>query len=729
MRFLKMNKQATVTAKVPQLSGGTNLHEAANLIEDHQLTDSVNVWWHEAALRTRPGLALRQNGLLSMGATGAATYFVDRYLCSDRETLLTAWREPPQESSAGTYSAYSLDVEDGVTFLGWRVGVEASEPVSSFAVKAGKGANTAHYFYLSTGEVLQQGEEPMDGAFRQLVDAEPYVPLVMINGKGVAYSAVDRGESGGVTYEGYNLLTDKFRCSYNTDGKSNRFFLPKGANTADYLLQINLTVYDTVKKTTRIIQSDTFTKEGHFHYPFTPTELGFTQSAYAQIDLLAHWDEESMSVFFTAQAYAKNGIINILDENTFKLPWLGESANNLEIIAWPQSSTGNRDTICKMKRCMWFGGDRSGVSGGSRLFVCGNPDKPNLVHWSDVNNPLYFPENNHAYIGGADQAVTGFGKQGELLVIFKEHELYAAQYVAGTDFTYEDVTSGKVTDVTAYMAQFPITPIHSAIGCDCPDTIRLVNNKLVWATSTGRVYMLPTVNQYNERNVREVSTNVQARLEKESAEHLKSAVAGELQGYYLLLVHNTLYLMDADTSAFASFQYYASQERAQRNLPWYIWELDPGTDEWVTMVSDGHRVQLLKQPVYMPMYAETEWRLYGLDGTDDEGEPISCAFTTKLFDFQQMDAKKAIVGLYLGLTAETGRRARVSYVTDAYTAEDVYVLEGDDTPADCEAAGYQVRRLSPSVHRVSLFGVRVACEGNMAATGMTIQYKTQGVVR
>ena len=99
--------------------------------------------------------------------------------------------------------------------------------------------------------------------------------------------------------------------------------------------------------------------------------------------------------------------------------------------------------------CTWFGGDRSGINGGTRLFVSGNPSEPNLVHWSDVNNPLYFPENNYARIGNSGMAVTAFGKQENILVLFKESEIYYATYVAGGDFTAQDVIDGKVVDVAA----------------------------------------------------------------------------------------------------------------------------------------------------------------------------------------------------------------------------------------------------------------------------------------
>ena len=68
----------------------------------------------------------------------------------------------------------------------------------------------------------------------------------------------------------------------------------------------------------------------------------------------------------------------------------GSTRNNLTITA-SKASSGDMAKICGMRFNTWYGGDASGLRGGTRLFVSGNPEYPNLVHWSDVNNPLYFP--------------------------------------------------------------------------------------------------------------------------------------------------------------------------------------------------------------------------------------------------------------------------------------------------------------------------------------------------
>lgn len=63
------------------------------------------------------------------------------------------------------------------------------------------------------------------------------------------------------------------------------------------------------------------------------------------------------------------------------------------------------------------------IACGTRLFLGSNTEETNknLVVWSDPDNPLYFPENNYFSVGENSSAVTGFGRQADMLVIFKEN--------------------------------------------------------------------------------------------------------------------------------------------------------------------------------------------------------------------------------------------------------------------------------------------------------------------
>lgn len=186
-----------------------------------------------------------------------------------------------------------------------------------------------------------------------------------------------------------------------------------------------------------------------------------------------------------------------------------------------------------------------------------------LHHWSDTNNPLYFPENNYAYIGESNQPVTAFGKQSDMLVIFKEREMYYANYVAGAAFTAQDIIEGNIVDVTAYMAQFPVTQIHAGIGCDCPDTVQLCNNRLVWATSGGKIYSLVSTTPYSERNIRELSGMIESRLKATGIDALKKATSGDFDGYYVLQAGNLLFLLDYNSSGYENVTSYTGKN-AQR---------------------------------------------------------------------------------------------------------------------------------------------------------------------
>ena len=108
------------------------------------------------------------------------------------------------------------------------------------------------------------------------------------------------------------------------------------------------------------------------------------------------------------------------------------------VITAPCSNTKeNLKKVFAMTRQMWFGGDAAGISGGSRVFLGANTDEKekSLVIWSGLNNPLYFPENCYAYVGNNSQSVTAFGRQSDMLVIFKERETYLTQYVRNSNIT------------------------------------------------------------------------------------------------------------------------------------------------------------------------------------------------------------------------------------------------------------------------------------------------------
>ena len=58
MKYPSINKQPTRSINIPELSGGLNLRDGISAVNDNQLTDCKNIWFKDAILKTRPGMAL-----------------------------------------------------------------------------------------------------------------------------------------------------------------------------------------------------------------------------------------------------------------------------------------------------------------------------------------------------------------------------------------------------------------------------------------------------------------------------------------------------------------------------------------------------------------------------------------------------------------------------------------------------------------------------------------------
>lgn len=694
MQYATMRGQSAVTVNIPKLEGGINLSDLPTQVEDNQLTDARNMWWHQGVLRTRPGLK-------EIGGGDFANGLIGKSRISEREEIL--FQAVDDGGDSATVRADSFSVK-GRSTIGTFV-VDGADG-SAFGVRVD---DEKPYLIFTSDGIIRHAAADVDTEL-----AEPYVPRVTVE----RYDDEKRVYEN-VLFEGYNMLMPEFECSFSTDGKRETFYLPK-ESVGKSPITVSIMLYNKSARTTR-----TVTKQIAAPSSGNVATASITDVAWGEI--CSEGEENgggtnSISLYFDwTSCQLTVRACNMVDAYASYWPLPTVQTNNLVVTAGT-AQKGQREAVCRMTKAVWFGGTRSGLDSGTRLFVTGNPDKPHLVHWSDVNKPLYFPEGNYFYVGDADQRVTALAQQGDLLVIFKEHQLYYTQYVAGNTITADDLISGAVTDIASLTAQFPLTPLHSTIGCDCPDTIRLVNNRLVWATSDAHVYMLPSVNQYSERNVRDITALIRRDLEKHTADELKAAVATEYKGHYMLILPDgTTYLLDVGNSAFQSFAYYASEKKANRALPWYIWKLGRGAERFWSAVSTGDELRLMAN--------DATSREYIFDGDTDDGAPIVCSFTTKLFDFGRADLKKAITHLYIGVADGQPNMVRVSYITDAYTAEDAYIIDSGGDHNEREPGYIRTHRLTPNIHRVLLFGIRCDSEGAMAVDGIQIKMKPQGVVR
>lgn len=143
--------------------------------------------------------------------------------------------------------------------------------------------------------------------------------------------------------------------------------------------------------------------------------------------------------------------------------------------------------------------DTFGGSNNSRLFIggCGY----SKYFYTQAYDISYFPESNFATLGNTEEDITGFGRQYNVLIVFKPREVFSI-------YSYTETSSTTVMEEQIGMEAFRSQLVNASIGCDAPHSIQLVNNLLTWFNSTEGVCTLVSTNIQDERNVRIISRNI-----------------------------------------------------------------------------------------------------------------------------------------------------------------------------------------------------------------------------
>ena len=249
----------------------------------------------------------------------------------------------------------------------------------------------------------------------------------------------------------YNLMSDKFSYLYNGDGTRTEYevgiydgnnIIDWTANSSSKHPQITIEVDDTV-----LTEGTDYTVNG------TDKKITFTTAP----------EEGSLNVKMTFTCVA----------NTFAT---------------------ERGQILSCKYYDTFGG-----SNNSRLFIAGcGYSKYFYTQAYDIS---YFPESNFATLGNTEEDITGFGRQYNVLIVFKPREVYSI-------YSYTQTSTTTVMEEQIGLESFKSQLVNASIGCDAPHSIQLVNNLLTWFNSTEGVCTLVSTNIQDERNVRIISRNI-----------------------------------------------------------------------------------------------------------------------------------------------------------------------------------------------------------------------------
>lgn len=784
---------------IPKFSGGVNYRDGISQVLDQQLIDCKNVWYKNGLLKTRPGIkcadrieesivdrdflpiyegsrrrvyAKKENVVVVDGVT----YFLMVIQNADRIILryyadqnsfhnIVEITDIPQQDFTCNVFQHNADI---YCFCS---GYYENEETPYYIFKISKDAAASNEKWWEHFKVtrITDNLSAEEGGF--------YVPTILVNGKTPGYqepySLSNIAPIEGDYIEGYNLLGSRYKMFYSTVNKD--LFQKENFNqAATYPLMYPVQKGDKV--TVNVVLPTRFPNEsygmGGEHKTFThevviedPGAINLEPRDKRQDDgiyigvigrtlCLYDWDSDGLQhMFFTEEDFV--------------------DYNNLEIIACAPNSKENYEKVLNMTFCDWYGGGSEGIYDGIHLFMGGNTaDKEkSLVCWSDFNKPLYFSENGYAYVGDKAQRVTAFGKQGENLIIFKERETYAAQYSSRDSvIDAEAVERQSIVDVTASEVVFPMVQVHGFIGCDCPNTVQLCRNRLVWAHSDGKIYTLVSANQWNERSIFEVSAMVEKKLKECSAEQLRKALSADWEGHYILSVGDNLYLMDYDSYGYANITAYSKNDDAQLHIPWWVWDKPvygkntyhdaiPATDSYIetedcypdvlSMVAVGNR--LFMMAMFEASVAERGSGCYPelitFEGEDDllpnivfvdrgmlgyctretpeRGKEIPAMAQTKLFTFGSPTITMSVPKAEISFGNNGGIPIAVTTITDRGETQREVVL--DFVESDERKPQFFKNVVIRNGERINnRVGYRLESNGNIFLDSLSVYYKQLG---
>ncbi len=739
MKYPANGRMQSRAVSVPALSGGVNLLDPLSLVDDNQLTDMKNLWYQNGALRTRPAIIAGETfdeGGATMGVTEVYSTNLSQFVDGEKYTLLVKKTRFSEVGNDGTIEIIAVGVAGRLFSASTTFDVMPESEVfyaGQSTLKTGIGIYMLITKTSGEVELYEMIENGDSRTFAKLTGDDLYQPTVYMNGKMKDYVSISAAEDAEYApasfFEGYSAFSDAWnQFTYTSDGASKSLYVPLDLKFSDLNgLYVEYTDPENGEK-----------------YTFGPSA---PHATYDFTDITCNEDKNlsiSFNQLFDQVLFYKSG-----SPFTLKSA-LGAMANNVVV----KLKFKVTDSILSgMRIATWFGGSADGISGGTRLFLAGNEEKKNLLCWSDVNNPTYFSENNYAYIGEASQRITALAKQSDMLVIFKENELFYTVYTQGDTISANNVINGAVVDVSASAAVFPMIQIHSEIGCDIPESIQLCGDRLVWACKNRHVYMLKSANQYSTCNISPISSMCDRALAAVSEREIKKVKSCVYNGHYLLAFGGKVFVLNYDYYYFKNLPSYSDSKRSQRKLIWYLWEFPYDSAELFSVfLSSDDACSIVAAYAY---YTEsggtehTEYRLYTLTEESDEDiflklvkrqvdteyfsslelqtAPIQSMLQTKLFDFGMMERFKKIEQLYIGF-GEAAGEVQLMFVSERGKHE--HGMFGFNGISDDYSPEYiKMKRFLPGVTRVLKFGIRLECAGRVAVDGILIKYKPMGVTR
>ena len=273
-----------------------------------------------------------------------------------------------------------------------------------------------------------------------------------------------------------------------------------------------------------------------------------------------------------------------------------------------------------------------GGNNNSRVFLAGSGDA--TIYYSDVFDATYWPEMNYIVLGNTDSDISGFGEQNDALMVFKPDSMYRIDYTLNNE--------GE--------AAFNAFIINPKIGCNAPDSIQLINNRLTWLSNMYGVCTLVSTMLENEKNVQVISRNVNGGFRANGLlqePELEKAKAVNWNGQYWLSVNDHVYMWDYTITPYSDT---GKPDYDASRLAWFLFDNFKVKDFVVDDVSLLHA---------------RDKAIVGLtDEYNDFGEAITAYYQTPMLTFGKPEFFKNVRKCFVQVRASTPSKYDIKYITD-----------------------------------------------------------------
>ncbi|MBQ8074902.1 MAG: hypothetical protein IJ237_02850 [Oscillospiraceae bacterium] len=307
--------------------------------------------------------------------------------------------------------------------------------------------------------------------------------------------------------------------------------------------------------------------------------------------------------------------------------------NNTVRITYELSNPEAQKSIMDCRYAAVYGG-----TGELCVVMAGSEDQPNAYFWSGNSNIKmdagYFPLEQVQLAGSTEERITGFGKQQDNLIIFKEGSV-------------GKTTLGTQTINDRIYIDLPYIPINASIGCDLPWSIQLVENNLVFANRTG-IYTLLDTTAANENNIVCISRKLGDRIQ-DTGDRKDEICSADDGSHYYLTGNGVTFCWNYELSSW-------------KDPSWFYLT----NTNAVALICEAGKI----------FHVDFSGRLTGLQPDfNDYGNPIERLFRFPTMNFGSYDCHKNVNSVILTLGAGEEENTELWYLTDYEIRKDLTNLQ------------------------------------------------------